>query len=164
MSITYQIQPVIDTIRAFIDVQLIAIGAPAQVLPTLTTIAQYPFDSALCPLLVLEPVSTSADWRQFAVGDVMLSLDLQLHEIRLHSGAAGGEETIAIHQLCALASAFAIDYRLGGDVQNVLVESISLAEPDTLHRLGIPTDEQALFAAATMKIRVIWVESCFATA
>ena len=165
MTVTYQIEPVIEALRAFIVSQMTASGTPVPVLPTLTTLAQYPFDPTLCPLMVLEPLSTTADWRHFAAGDVELSLDMNVHEVRIRSGTAGGgEETIAIHQLCGLAAAFASDYRLDGNVQNVLVESIFVAEPDTLHRIGIPVEQQTVFAVATMKLRIIWIESCFAAA
>jgi hypothetical protein len=161
MSITYQIEPVIEVVRSFIDRQMTVIGNPVVVLPTLTAVSQYPFEPSLCPLLVLEPVATSADWRKYAAGDVTLSLDLNIHQIRKRSGVAGGEETAAIQTLCVLAAAFATDYRLDGNVQSVMVESVALAEPGTLHRVGIPLDEHVVFAAATMKMKVYWVESCF---
>jgi hypothetical protein len=163
MSITYQIEPVVEVVRAFIDLQLTTLDAE-QPLPLLSAITQYSFDDTLCPLMVLDPAQTSADWSRFASGDVQLSLELHLHEIRLRSGASLTEETVAMNLLCQLATAFASDYRLDGNVQNVLVESIALAPPDTLHRLGIPADEHAVFAAATMKLKVIWIESCFAAA
>ena len=164
MSITYQIDPVLEAVRSFVDTQLTAIGMPAKALPLLTAIAQYPIDITLLPLTVFEPVATSADWRQFAAGDVTLTVDLNLHHLRLRSGTVCGEETAAVGLLSQLATAFATDYRLGGDVQAVVVESIAIAEPDSMHRLGIPIDEHILFAAATMKLRVVWIESCFEAA
>jgi hypothetical protein len=164
MSVTYQIEPVIDVVRAFVNTKLSAIGAPVSVLPLLSAVMQYPFDPLIYPLLILEPISTTADWRRFAAGDVTLTLDLALHEVRLRFGAPGGEEAAALHLLSELAAAIAADYRLDGNVQQALVESIALAEPDTLHRLGIPADELTVFAAASMRLKIIWIESCFIVA
>jgi len=163
MSVTYQIEPVLETVREFIDSSLTTAGTPATVLPTLSAIAQYTFEPSLCPMLILEPVATSADWRHYAAGDVLLTLDLQLHEVRLRTGSTGGEEGAAIQVLCELATAFTTNYRLSGAVQGVFVESITVAEPSTLGHLGIPLDEHQLFAAATMKLTVNWVESWFIT-
>jgi hypothetical protein len=154
----------LEVVRSFIEAHLVSVGTPPQALPTLAAIMQFPFDAALCPLIVLEPVATAANWLKYAVGDVTLTMNLSIHEIRLRSGALDGEEAAAIGVLCDLASAISADYRLGGNVQNASVESIAIAEPGTLHRLGIPVDELVIFAAATMKLQIIWTESCFATA
>ncbi len=164
MPVTYQIEPVNNVVRAFINAQLVSAGNPMQLLPTLNAIAQYPFDPTLCPLFILDPVNTSADWSRYAVGDVAFTLELNLHTLRIRSGSTVSEETTAISTLCTIAAGFASDYRLGGSVQSVEIESITIAEPTLYHRLGIPTDEFQSFAAATLKMHIVWIESCFAAA
>jgi hypothetical protein len=159
LSITYQVEPVIEAVRAFLDRQLTTVVGEEQSLPLMSALTQYQFDPSLCPVLVMDPVSSIADWNRYASGDVQFTLHLNLHEIRLRSGESNGEEMVAVQLLSTLASTFSNNYRLNGNVQNILVDSIGPAEPDVLHKLGIPMDEHSIFAMATMRTRVIWIEN-----
>lgn len=164
MPVNFDINNVLDRVRAQIVVTLTEVGEVPQGIPNSETADQVAFLATDLPATILQTKSCKISDENCNVGELRFRQPVLIHHIRALDPEGSASDT-ATARLAALASAFHADYRLeavseNGDppIEEVHIGSLDRGEDNPVQAMLDAKDQNGSMVAVVLTLMIEWVE------